>query len=131
PDLRVNITAPAGDATNVGQLIAQSGSLGLFGTVVRNSGTVSADSATMQGGKIVFKATQRTEISGTVSATGATGGRIQIQGNQVALLSNTTVDASGTNGGGTVLIGGDAHGANPNVQNSQATYVDAAATIKA
>jgi filamentous hemagglutinin family protein len=131
PNLRVNITAPAGDATNVGQLIAQSGSLGLFGTVVRNSGTVSADSATLQGGKIVFKATQRTEISGTVSATGTTGGSIQALGNEVQVTAGAVLDASGANGGGTVLVGGDAHGANPNVQNAQTTYVDAAATIKA
>src|SRR5450631_4128593 len=131
PNLRVNITAPAGDATNVGQLIAQSGSLGLFGTVVRNSGTVSADSATMQGGKIVFKATQRTEISGTVSATGTTGGSIQALGNEVQVTAGAVLDASGANGGGTILVGGDAHGANPDVQNAQTTYVDAAATIKA
>src|ERR1019366_4983958 len=131
PDLRVNITAPAGDATNVGQLIAQSGSLGLFGTVVRNSGTVSADSATMQGGKIVFKASQSAEISGTVSATGVQGGDIQILGKQVALINSANVDASGINGGGTVLVGGDAHGANAAVQNAQQTFVDATATIKA
>jgi filamentous hemagglutinin family protein len=131
PDLRVNITAPAGDATNVGQLIASSGSLGLFGTVVRNSGTVSADSATMQGGKIVFKASQSAEISGTVSATGVQGGDIQILGKQVALINSANVDASGINGGGTVLVGGDAHGANAAVQNAQQTFVDATATIKA
>jgi filamentous hemagglutinin family protein len=141
PNLRVSITAPAGDATNVGQLIASSGSLGLFGTVVRNSGTVSADSATMQGGKIVFKASQLAEVGGTVSATSTAnssplagegqgrGGEIQILGNQVAVLGN--IDASGTNGGGTVLIGGDAHGTNPDVQNAQYTYVDSNATIKA
>jgi filamentous hemagglutinin family protein len=129
PNLRVNITAPAGDATNVGKLIASSGSLGLFGTVVRNSGTVNADSATMQGGKIVFKASQLAEVGGTVSATGTTGGTVQVLGNQVAVLGN--IDASGTNGGGTVLIGGDAHGANPDVQNAQYTYVDGNAIIKA
>jgi filamentous hemagglutinin family protein len=131
PNLRVNITAPAGDATNVGQLIASSGSLGLFGTVVRNSGTVSADSATMQGGKIVFRASQLAEIGGTVSATGVRGGDIQILGKQVALIDSANVDASGINGGGTVLVGGDAHGANPAVQNAQQTFVSSNATIKA
>jgi filamentous hemagglutinin family protein len=129
PNLRVSITAPAGDATNVGQLIASSGSLGLFGTVVRNSGVVNADSATMQGGKIVFKASQLAEVGGTVSATGTTGGTVQVLGNQVAVLGN--IDASGTNGGGTVLIGGDAHGANPDVPNAQFTYIDSNAIIKA
>ncbi|MEO8331091.1 MAG: GLUG motif-containing protein [Gallionella sp.] len=131
PNLRVNITAPAGDATNVGQLIASSGSLGLFGTVVRNSGTVSADSATLQGGRIVFKASLRAEIGGTVSATGTTGGTIQALGNEVQITAGATLDASGTNGGGTVLVGGDKQGANPNVLNAQNTYVDANATIKA
>src|SRR5574340_317827 len=92
PNLRVNITAPAGDATNVGQLVASSGSLGLFGTVVRNSGQVSADSATLQGGKIVFKAIQRVEAGGTVSAQGMGGGEIKL----LADMQNGTVNISGT-----------------------------------
>ncbi len=131
PSLRVNITAPAGNVTNLGQLIAESGSLGLFGTMVKNSGSVSADSAVMQGGKIVFKASKAAEIGGTVSATGTTGGEVEVLGDQVGLVAGANIDASGNNGGGTVLVGGDAHGANANVQNSQFTYVDAAATIKA
>jgi len=92
PNLRVSITAPAGDATNVGQLIASSGSLGLFGTVVRNSGQVSADGATMQGGKIVFKASQRVEAGGTISAQGAGGGEIKL----LADMQSGTVNVTGT-----------------------------------
>ncbi|MCK9202654.1 MAG: hypothetical protein M0P42_16140, partial [Gallionella sp.] len=92
PNLRVSITAPAGDATNIGQLIASSGSLGLFGTVVRNSGIVNADSATLQGGKIVFKASQRVEAGGTISAQGAGGGTISM----LADMQDGTVNVSGT-----------------------------------
>jgi filamentous hemagglutinin family protein len=92
PNLRVNITAPAGHATNIGQLIASSGSLGLFGTVVSNNGIVSADSATMQGGKIVFKASQRVEAGGTISAQGAGGGTI----NLLADMQSGTVNVTGT-----------------------------------
>ncbi len=92
PNLRVNITAPAGDATNVGQLVASAGRLGLFGTIVRNSGLVSADSATMQGGKIVFKSSQRTEITGTASASGAGGGEIKV----LSDMQTGTVQVSGT-----------------------------------
>ena len=90
PNLRVSITAPAGNATNLGQLIAESGSLGLFGTMVKNSGIVSADSATMQGGKIVFKASQLTQVGGTVSATGATGGTIEALGNEVQVTAGSS-----------------------------------------
>jgi filamentous hemagglutinin family protein len=92
PNLRVNITAPAGDATNVGQLVASAGHLGLFGTIVRNSGQVSADSATMQGGKIVFRSSQRTEITGTASATGVGGGEIKV----LSDMQTGTVSVSGT-----------------------------------
>jgi filamentous hemagglutinin family protein len=92
PNLRVSITAPAGDATNVGQLIASSGSLGLFGTVVKNSGTINADSATMQGGRIVFRASERVEAGGTISARGAGGGEIHV----LADMQNGTVNVSGT-----------------------------------
>jgi filamentous hemagglutinin family protein len=132
PNLRVNITAPAGDATNVGQLVASAGRLGLFGTLVRNSGSVSADSATMQGGKIVFRSSQRTEITGSASATGTTGGTIEVlSGNEVQIGLDTALDASGTNGGGTILVGGDKQGLNPDVVNAKTTFVDAAATINA
>ena len=129
PNLRVNITAPAGDATNVGQLVAEAGSLGMFGTIVKNSGTVSADSATMQGGRIVFKATQRAEISGAVSANGVTGGTIQALGNEVGIMDGASVIANGAQGGGTILIGGDYRGNNADVPNAQVTYVSPTASI--
>lgn len=131
PNLRVNITAPAGNATNVGQLVASAGSLGLFGTVVRNSGTVSADSATMQGGKIVFRASQRAEISGTVSANGSAGGSIQALGNQVGIMDGATISANGTQQGGTILIGGSYQGKSPGVPNAQVTYIAPTAAISA
>ncbi|MBY0578964.1 MAG: hypothetical protein K2P57_07960 [Burkholderiales bacterium] len=131
PNLRVNITAPAGDATNVGTLVAQSGNLGLFGALVKNSGTVNADSATVQGGTIVFKAASRAEVSGSVSARGTSGGTIEVLGNQVGIMDGAKLDASGASGGGTILVGGDKQGLNPAVQNAQVTYVDPTATISA
>ena len=131
PNLAVNITAPAGNATNVGQLVASAGSLGLFGAMVSNTGTVSADSATLQGGKIVFKASQSAAVGGTVSATGTTGGSIEVQGNDVHITSSALLDASGANGGGAVLVGGGAHGADTTVMNAQTTTVDAGSIIKA
>ncbi len=132
PNLRVNITAPAGDATNVGQLVASAGNLGLFGAVVRNTGTVSADSAILQGGKIVFRSSQRTDISGSVSATGISGGSIEVlSNNEVLINAGATLDASGANGGGTILVGGDKQGKNPDVINAKTTTVDTTASIKA
>ncbi len=101
PNLRVNITAPAGDVTNVGQLVSNAGSLGLFGTIVKNSGTVSADSATLQGGKIVFKATQRVDAGGSISAQGVGGGEIKVLADMHSGTVNVTgaLDASAPNRG--------------------------------
>lgn len=92
PNLRVNITAPAGDATNVGELVASAGRLGLFGTLVKNNGSVSADSATLQGGKIVFRSSQRTELTGNASAAGTSGGEIKV----LSDMQTGTVSVSGT-----------------------------------
>jgi filamentous hemagglutinin family protein len=91
PNLRVSITAPAGNATNVGQLVANSGSLGLFGTLVKNTGTLSANSATLQGGKIVLKAMQQVDAGGNISAQGSGGGNISV----LADMQNGTVNVTG------------------------------------
>ncbi|MDD4928857.1 MAG: filamentous hemagglutinin N-terminal domain-containing protein [Gallionella sp.] len=104
PNLRVSITAPAGEVVNIGQLIASSGSIGLFGPVVRNSGTISANSATMQKGKVVLKAIQRVDAGGTISSQG--GGSINIHADMQTGTANITgtLDASAPiNGnGGTI-----------------------------
>ncbi|MDD4913041.1 MAG: filamentous hemagglutinin N-terminal domain-containing protein [Sideroxydans sp.] len=115
PNLRVNITAPAGDATNVGQLVASAGRLGLFGTVVKNTGSVSANGATLQGGKIVFRASQRVELGGTVSANGSSGGSVNIaashstdMGAPGSVVHTGSIHARGTTGaGGAVNLSGD------------------------
>ncbi len=126
PNLRVNITAPAGDATNVGKLIASSGSLGLFGSVVRNSGAVSADSATMQGGKIVFKASQRVDAGGVISAQGAGGGTI----NMLADKQSGTVNVTGTLDASAPVSGngGFIETSAANVQIADSAHITTAAT---
>lgn len=129
PHLRANITAPAGEATNVGTLVASSGSLGLFGAVVRNSGTASADSATMQGGKIVFKASQRVEAGGIISASGTGGGSISLSAEPSSdldapgvIAQTGSIRAQGATGaGGTVSLNGGS------ILSSAAITVDGAA----
>ncbi len=96
PNLRVSITAPAGDATNLGKLIASSGSLGLFGSMVKNAGQVSADSVTQQGGKIMFKASQNVTLD-TGSVTSALGGSVSIDaGAAVLSFGDIHADAAGS-----------------------------------
>jgi filamentous hemagglutinin family protein len=160
PTLRVEITAPDTQAVNVGQIVANSGRIGIYAGLIRNSGVIKADGIVIgkngeillkatnnvtldpdsvisasgpQGGNITIQSGDTTLVSGTLQATGSagTGGTVQLLGNLVGVVDNAVVDASGLAGGGTVLIGGDYQGRNPDVQNAFRTYVGPSASINA
>ncbi|MDD5250215.1 MAG: filamentous hemagglutinin N-terminal domain-containing protein [Rhodocyclaceae bacterium] len=133
PGVKVEITGAAGNATNLGQIVAAAGRIGMAGVLVRNSGTLNASSVVNEGGRIFLKATQDTYVegNGSIAATGSTGGQVEVLGNRVAVTDNASIDASGTNGGGSILVGGDYQGKNPDVQNAAVTYFGANATLKA
>src|SRR5258706_3997146 len=135
PDLHVVVSAPDDRAVNLGQIIAQSGTVGIYGALINQRGVVSADSAVQgEDGRIVFRASGETllEAGSVTRARGAgQGGSIQILGDHVGVTGDARVDASGDHGGGTVLIGGDFHGANAAIANASAVYVGAQTTISA
>jgi len=56
---------------------------------------------------------------------------VRVLGREVELADGARIDASGQRGGGTVLVGGDYQGRNPEVQNAAATTVAAGATVRA
>ena len=72
-------------------------------------------------------------VSGTLDASrigaAALGGEISVLGDRVGLIG-ANLDASGSNGGGNVLIGGDLQG-NGTVPNAQQTFVSQNSTIAA
>lgn len=78
PALRVVLTAPEGSVINLGQILAESGRIGLHAGLVSNSGTVSASSAVAEGGKIYLRATEKLELTETskLMADGVAGGEI-------------------------------------------------------
>jgi len=135
PNLQVVISAPADQAINLGQIIARGGQVGIYGALIKQQGVINADSAVVgENGKILFRASDTTllEAGSVTSAIGAgQGGDVSVLGNHVALVGNASVDVSGNTGGGTVLIGGDYHGANPLIQNAGASYVSADANVNA
>ncbi|MGK5078395.1 YDG domain-containing protein [Janthinobacterium sp. HLX7-2] len=135
PQLRVLVSAPADQALNLGQIIAQGGSIGMAGALVSQRGVLNANSAVVgQNGKIVLKASGQTVLStGSVtSATGAgQGGEVQVLGDQVGLFGDAKIDASGGTGGGTVLLGGDYQGKNAAVQNARQVVLGKDASVNA
>ncbi|NPU86277.1 MAG: filamentous hemagglutinin N-terminal domain-containing protein [Syntrophaceae bacterium] len=160
-DIAVVVSAPKDSALNLGQIVAESGKIGIYGGLIAQNGLVSANSATVgEGGRIVFRATNgitldtgsrttangteggrieilsedgTTAVSGSVTATGTDGkgGDIAILGDDVEITGAALVDASGGSGGGSVLIGGDYQGANAAVPNAETTYVGSDVVIKA
>jgi len=66
------------------------------------------------GGTVTLDAAGTALVYGRIEAAGSEGrgGNVQVLGNQVGLIANASIDASGATGGGTVLIGGDMHGGN-------------------
>jgi hypothetical protein len=81
PDVRVELSAPQDSVLNVGEVIAEAGQVGIFGTTVRNAGTVSADGARRDAsGRIFFVARDVVLDAGsTVSANGPAGGLVRIE----------------------------------------------------
>ncbi|MEH2215002.1 CHAT domain-containing protein [Nostoc sp.] len=70
-----------------------------------------------------------TIVSGTVNASSQTGGTVTALGKKVAVI-DANINASGNNGGGTVLIGGDYQGRGT-LPNADRTYVDSKSVINA
>src|SRR3954447_7924541 len=96
-------------------------------SVINTSGVIEANSVGVKNGQIILGAatasakgaglpTQTVKISGKLSAAGkkagTKGGTILVTGEDIQ-LTGATIDASGRDGGGKVMIGGDWGGGNP------------------
>ncbi len=105
--------------------------------MVNNTGVIEARSVSTRNGVIRLEGgeTGMVAVSGTLDASGRAvgeaGGRIEVTGERVALLPGAQVDASGASGGGTILIGGDVQGRNPDVRNADRTFVAQGAEVSA
>ncbi|MGN6530108.1 MAG: two-partner secretion domain-containing protein, partial [Burkholderiaceae bacterium] len=108
----------------------------LLDTVVADTGTVSADTLAEHGGRIVLEGGGRgvVEVAGTLqargTAAGTTGGTVLVTGDRIHVQDGARLDASGTAGGGSVLVGGGWHGA-PAIAQASATVVDPGAILDA
>ncbi len=93
---------------------------------ISHTGTIRTFATKEEGGKIYLVAAEgATEVDGTLI-----GEEVHVLGQEVLLKENTYIDASGPSGG-TVLIGGDYQGANPEILNAKNLYVAAGAEVKA
>jgi filamentous hemagglutinin family protein len=101
---------------------------------IKNEGWVNATGLIVREGRVYLVAQDGlVSTSGQLSASNADGygGEIQILGKVVTLADEAEIIASGDKGGGTILIGGDYQGNNPDIFNAHITYVSPDAVISA
>jgi filamentous hemagglutinin family protein len=142
----LKINGPAAQALidNSGTLAADGGQVlmsvqsadALAGTVLNQQGMVRAQSVAERNGRIVLDGGPLgvTQVSGVLDATGGaglTGGQIDVTGRDVALLKGALVDASGATGGGRVRFGGGPAGADTDIRDARAIWMDPAAQMRA
>lgn len=103
-------------------LVSDNGQLQLNGSISAQGGQVVADAGNGD-----------TVLQGRVDVSNATGqgGQVSLLGERVGLFGTAQVDASGRDGGGTVLVGGDFQGSNAAVRNASQTLVSANTLIDA
>ncbi|MGH8795688.1 MAG: filamentous hemagglutinin N-terminal domain-containing protein, partial [Caldimonas sp.] len=139
----------AGDATNrleqLGRIQADGGSIEMHAaarasfadSVLNLSGVVQAKSLGNRNGRIVIDGGDAgvTRVSGQLDASGRaageSGGVVTLQGAAILVDRSAQIDASGAQGGGSVRIGGDFHGAGTDIRNAQITAIAPGATISA
>ena len=133
PGVKVEITGAAGNSTNLGSITAEAGRVGIVGVIVRNSGLVNASSVVSEGGRVFLKASQDAYVDGAgrIVTTGTRGGRVEVLGERVAVMDQASIDASGSSGGGAILVGGDYQGANPEIRNASVSYFGPQASLRA
>ncbi len=103
----------------------------LFHATVNTTGLREGNALAESNGGIVIVGTQQVNLAGRVTATsGREGGTITASAPVTALGSTATLDVSGANGGGTVLLGGNFHGQG-SVPKAAHVSVHAGATILA
>ncbi|MEC9341216.1 MAG: filamentous hemagglutinin N-terminal domain-containing protein, partial [Pseudomonadota bacterium] len=105
------------------------------GGTVLNTGSLDASSLVAEGGFVELSASDMAVVaeSGSidVSSGAATGGEARVLGDNAGLFDTASVNASGATGGGTVLVGGDFQGGNPEISNATYAVVASDAEILA
>ncbi|RZJ02227.1 MAG: filamentous hemagglutinin N-terminal domain-containing protein, partial [Rubrivivax sp.] len=134
PNLSVRVTAPQGEALNLGTLTAAGGRIDVHAAAVNQRGIVRADSLERgPAGEIVLKASERLCLmAGSVTAAdGETGGHVKLLGREVGLFDDASVSASGRLDGGEVFVGGGMQGRDASLPNAQALFFGRDASIRA
>lgn len=118
--------ADAGSIINLGNI--NSNEVHLVGHEITNHGTINALKTEKKNGRIFLLGNNTTDNSGVIKAP---GGEVRLLAKNVALNEGAKVDVSDISFAGTILIGGDYQGNNPEIPNADYLFVHNKAEISA
>jgi hypothetical protein len=98
----IEVSGVDGKVTNLGQIIASAGTIGIGAALIDNSGMINASSVEREGGRIFLRAsTHLTTGDGSeIEANGTTGGNIQLYSDGITnIRGNVSALGSAGNGG--------------------------------
>jgi len=101
----------------------------LYSLAINQEGMIQATGIDQSNGKVVLcSAGGGVVVSGKIEVP---SGEVHILGAGITVKNTAVIDASGANGGGTILIGGDLRGANPEIENAKYLHVEKGASLLA
>ncbi|WP_141834073.1 YDG domain-containing protein, partial [Herbaspirillum sp. SJZ107] len=127
------VRATSLDNDKTGRIVIRAQDNVVLGDDSDTSAGAAAESDAAGGSVTVESVAGTNTVQGRVSALGAhrAGGRIRLLGRAVEVSSGADIDASGTTGGGQVLIGTEQETAGPAVRNADSVLVDYGTPIRA
>ncbi|BEV16266.1 filamentous hemagglutinin N-terminal domain-containing protein [Herbaspirillum sp. DW155] len=98
---------------------------------VNNSGVIRANSLSSLGGQVTLDGGSAGIVTqaGSIDVSGLRGGKVVVTGQNVHLVTGSTIDATGQQGGGQVNVGGGWQGKDASIANAQAVVMDRGAVI--
>ena len=113
-------------------IIAANAAQDLMGSVIKNTGTISANGISTAGGKISLVA-ETVNQGGTISANSETtnAGQVVLSGNEVTLKSSSKTIATGVTAGGQILIGKTTQNTTQSKVNSRVVNIEQGALVDA
>jgi trimeric autotransporter adhesin len=136
----IRAASASGELVNSGVIEAATAELKAAGgnsyaLAINNTGVIRATGTTERNGNVWLVGTGGdVSSSGTLAATnadGTVGGDVRVLGDKVTLGAGALVDVSGSQVGGTALIGGDYQGAEAGAPNASETILKAGSTVRA
>src|SRR6056300_764896 len=120
---------------NYNQLISYTIDSGVLNSLVENNNAIVANNGQVILSARGLDAVRKSVVNndGIIEAKGINteGGKIFLEGDEITVKSNSTLIASGDNGGGQILVGGSWQNSDPTIYQATTTTIEKGATLNA